>query len=788
MNLKVVIRKFESSAEKLPELIDKYAPFNFMFRLASHINQLFTSILLFGFGLSLIVSPLGAEELLLHDRWLFKLGDDSTWAIPALNDSDWFPIRVPDYWENQHYENYDGFAWYRYHFQVDSTWMRYDSLTIYLGKINAADEAFLNGVPIGRKGAFPPEPLSAKNSVRRYLFPASLLKAVNVLAVRVYDDGERGGIYSGPLKIIGDEDPNTPSLAAKGLQNSLSLIPFTNGIAACCYNLKTRSFTNFHPHIYRKIDEKNETPNLINQAKVVVYRDGKEIPLNDLKTTEVGYIEGTGIVRHAMTGSGFRLTIYGFCPFRLEKPFWVFYALLEGQKIDHLSLNFSISSGNVNLDIGKWTYQQNNRKWLTVYIYFNPHANDADYLFLRKYKEDHPGWQALIEELNWWQNWQAQTLIPENILPDEKIVYQQSLAILKMAQCREPFPAGGQIVASLPPSTINFCWPRDQAFAVEALLASGHTEEARQALQFIMNGRCGRYKIYQGNDQNWGLNVDYAISIFRYLGNGVEESVVDNHGLTVHLDNFGLTLWNIHRYIEVTEDTKFLRYYWPKIARDIADVLPSLIDKTGLVRAEPGPWEKTLPYKHYTYTAACTYRGLLDATRLARLMNDEARAHRYEEAAINLQISIEDKLIDPQFNALKGNLEDSDPNLYADASAVEALNWIFNPQDQITQGTLEMFKNYLYLKNARRGYCRTRKDFITNNQEWVFGDLRIISATRKATRPEEATDLQAWITHQALNNFGLLPQYFNIRNADYLGIVPRCGLGAGAYVINFWNQ
>jgi GH15 family glucan-1,4-alpha-glucosidase len=161
----------------------------------------------------------------------------------------------------------------------------------------------------------------------------------------------------------------------------------------------------------------------------------------------------------------------------------------------------------------------------------------------------------------------------------------------------------------LPPSTQNFCWPRDQAFAVEALLSSGHIDEARRALQFIMNGRSGRYKIFQWNNQNVGIGVDYAVSIFRYLGNGVEESVLDDNGLTMHLDGLGLTLWNINRYVEITEDTKFLKYYWPKISRNIADVLPNLIDASGLVRSEPGPWEKTLPYKTlHLYSGLCLSR------------------------------------------------------------------------------------------------------------------------------------------------------------------------------------
>lgn len=758
-----------------------------MFRKPSTLLKKLPSFLYAIIYLGLVFVTVRSEELILKSDWLFKLGDDSTWANPALSDSGWYPIRVPGYWESQNYENYDGFAWYRYTFKADSSWRSRGPLTLYLGKIDASDEAFLNGTRIGGSGRFPPESVSARNTIRRYAFPDSLLKADNVLAVRVYDDQQQGGIYSGPLKIVTSEDPKTPPLTAKGLQNSIYTLPFTNGISACCYNLKTRSYSNFYPHIYRRFDEKSETPNLISQAKVVLYRNQKELPLTDLKTFEIGYIEGTGIIKHILSGDGFTLTQYGFCPFTLDKPFWVFFAMLQGKNIDSLSMNFDIRSENINLDIGKWAYQQGDRKWLTVFIFYNPAASDADYLFLKKYKNEHPGFQALTDELDWWKNWQAVTLIPENILPAELSVYQQSLAILKMAQCREAFPAGGQIIASLPPSSLNFCWPRDQAFAVEALLSAGHIEEARQALQFIMNGRCGRYKNYQWNNKNLGIGVDYAVSVFRYLGNGVEESVLDDNGLTMHLDGFGLTLWNINRYVEITGDTKFLKYYWPKISRNIADVLPALIDASNLVRAEPGPWEKTLPYKHYTYTSACTYRGLLDAALLARQMNDETRARHYEETAINLQINLEKKLIDPQLNALKGNLEDTDPNLYTDASAIEALNWIFNPQDQVTGGTLRNYKNYLTLKNSERGYCRTKKDLLTNYQEWVYGDLRIAAATRRATNFEEADNLQTWITHQALSNFGLIPQYFDIRNADYLGIVPRCGLGAGVYIANLWR-
>lgn len=745
-------------------------------------------LLLLVHGIFRAVPELVGRELSLEGKWLFKLGDDTTWVQPDVPDSLWFPIKVPSYWENQNYELYDGFAWYRRHITLDSTFIKADSAVLILGKIDDADEAYFNGVKIGSSGNLPPHPISAKNALRRYLIPGNLLRVDNVLSVRVYDDGKNGGIYSGPIKIMTPEAGTEAPITAKILQNSYNQIPFTNGIGAGNYNIKTRTFTHFYPHIYRYFNDQQETVNLIKSARAVVFYNNREIPLAALQTIDVGYVEGTGIVKHILGGPDFTLTQYAFCPFTLDKPVWIIFLIAEGSGCDSLTLNFMVQTNDLNLDIGKWAYQNERQKWLAAFLYYHKENTESETLFLPNYKNSHPGFQALTEELDWWESWHKKTILPAEISPAAKRTYLQSLAILKMAQCREGFPAGGQIIAALPPSNQNFCWVRDQAQSIDALISAGHLEEARAALQFLMNSRAGRFKQYRWNNYNLGIGKDYAISIYRYYGNGIEQTTIDDYGLTLHLDGFGLTLWNLRRYAEVSGDVKFISYYWPKIANQIADILPSLIDETGLVRAEPGPWEKTLPFKHYIYTDACTYRGLIDAAQLARLMNDETRALRYEETAINLRISIEKNLIDPNENCLMNTLEDRDPNLYVDASTAEALLWIFNPQDRVHKGTLTAFNKYLALNSPARGYRRNKTDLANSSKEWIFGDLRIVGALLKAVNFAEANRLQDWLTLQVNNNFNLLPQYLDAQTGDYSGVVPRCGLGAGAYIANFWRN
>ena len=70
-----------------------------------------------------------ARELLdLEGNWKFKLGDDQHWADPKFNDIKWQEIYVPANWEDEGYPGYDGYAWYRIHFNVEKDWLSKDSI------------------------------------------------------------------------------------------------------------------------------------------------------------------------------------------------------------------------------------------------------------------------------------------------------------------------------------------------------------------------------------------------------------------------------------------------------------------------------------------------------------------------------------------------------------------------------------------------------------------------------------------------------------------------------------
>lgn len=144
-------------------------------------------------------------------RWKFKIGDDLEWRNSDFNDSNWKELLVPSMWDNQGYKDYDGFAWYRLKFKFNKSKDIDNDLIVILGKIDDLDECYLNDKMIGSTGDLIIKPLTndfkdGSNieymQIRGYRINKNDLKnGENLLAVRVYDGFQIGGIYEGPVGI-----------------------------------------------------------------------------------------------------------------------------------------------------------------------------------------------------------------------------------------------------------------------------------------------------------------------------------------------------------------------------------------------------------------------------------------------------------------------------------------------------------------------------------------------------------------------------------------------------------
>jgi alpha-galactosidase len=138
----------------------------------------------------------------------FITGDDARWSDPNFDDGKWADIKTGIVWQEQGYQDYHGFAWYRMHVVIPSSlkdksnWK--DSLRIFLAHVNDVDDTYLNGVKIGHIGRFPSESggyVSKWQAERSYQLsisnPAIKWDQENIIAVRVYDGSGTGGIFMG---------------------------------------------------------------------------------------------------------------------------------------------------------------------------------------------------------------------------------------------------------------------------------------------------------------------------------------------------------------------------------------------------------------------------------------------------------------------------------------------------------------------------------------------------------------------------------------------------------------
>jgi hypothetical protein len=141
-------------------------------------------------------------EINLQGGWRFEIGDNSKYANPGYDDSDWENISVPSLWENQGFPGYDGFSWYRIEVKIPRH-LRDRQLYLKLGRIDDVDRTFWNGTLIGGEGEFPPKIRTAYDVKRCYRIPPESVKfgGRNVIAVRVYDMWLGGGIVEGEVGV-----------------------------------------------------------------------------------------------------------------------------------------------------------------------------------------------------------------------------------------------------------------------------------------------------------------------------------------------------------------------------------------------------------------------------------------------------------------------------------------------------------------------------------------------------------------------------------------------------------
>ncbi len=142
------------------------------------------------------------QVIKLGGEWKFRVGDKMTWSNAKYDDSDWDQIKVPSNWEDEGFNGYDGFAWYRQKFDGTKL-LKEESYYLNLGNIDDCDEVYVNGKLVGVSGSMPPKFKTAYQTERRYLLTNDVIdfQGENLIAVRIFDATGGGGIVEGDIGI-----------------------------------------------------------------------------------------------------------------------------------------------------------------------------------------------------------------------------------------------------------------------------------------------------------------------------------------------------------------------------------------------------------------------------------------------------------------------------------------------------------------------------------------------------------------------------------------------------------
>ena len=118
-------------------------------------------------------------------------GIEQKWYLPETDISHWKTMEIPNWWEDKGLEDFDGAVWFRTTFDLPKDFNG-QTFSLALHQIDDYDIVWVNGQKVGEG--------YGNQNWRNYQVAANILKPEgNVVVVRVFDVGGKGGIYTNPI-------------------------------------------------------------------------------------------------------------------------------------------------------------------------------------------------------------------------------------------------------------------------------------------------------------------------------------------------------------------------------------------------------------------------------------------------------------------------------------------------------------------------------------------------------------------------------------------------------------
>jgi len=245
---------------------------------------------------------------------------------------------------------------------------------------------------------------------------------------------------------------------------------------------------------------------------------------------------------------------------------------------------------------------------------------------------------------DFWKAWVTHREF-ESCGADQRYVdlYHRSLLVL-----RTHIDNRGAVIASGDSSilqsgrdTYSYCWPRDAAYVVFALMRAGHMSASVNFQNFC-------------ND----VLTDDGYLLHKYrpdksLGSSWHPWVRDGHAQPpIQEDETAITLVTLGEHYELVRDVEYIETLYNPYIKRVANFLVRYRDKdTGLPLPSHDLWEEQ--FGMFTYTSASVYAGLKNAAHFAKLLGKEVAYRRWDSAAEGVKDGILTHLVQSDGKILK---------------------------------------------------------------------------------------------------------------------------------------
>lgn len=119
--------------------------------------------------------------------WREDIGEESGWAEPGFDDSEWPEVELPGYVDGE-LGSFNGIVWLRKAIELDAS----GPGELLLGRIDDFDTVYINGTRVGRTSV---DQGDGRRIVRRYDIPDGVLRqGTNLIAIALMDVRSSGGV------------------------------------------------------------------------------------------------------------------------------------------------------------------------------------------------------------------------------------------------------------------------------------------------------------------------------------------------------------------------------------------------------------------------------------------------------------------------------------------------------------------------------------------------------------------------------------------------------------------